>query len=143
MEKLTMKDGSCIFSNTTLDLESRCDGRFFEKAMLTRSNPFQNINLYEYYSTSFCINKTEYYMYIYRSKGCYKNYFSIKIKKDKVIVQRYYKIQDKNRAISSILINALWDINNHFEQKEKVSLNNTQRKNILENIFEYAWLNSI
>ena len=82
-------------------------------------------------------------MYIYRSKGCYKNYFSIKIKKDKVIVQRYYKIQDKNRAISSILINALWDINNHFEQKEKVSLNNTQRKNILENIFEYAWLNSI
>lgn len=40
MEKLITKSGPCIFSKTTLSLEFTCEGKFSEKAMLTRSRPF-------------------------------------------------------------------------------------------------------
>lgn len=138
MNELRHKRGSCIFSTETLALESRVDGQFAERAMLTKKAKVI-IESPLFYSFMAVINNTEYKFSLYKDNVDKGRFEIVVTNEEKLIVNRLYIIKDWNIALTSLLINALWDVNDKLLDVEKCKLDNEQIKCIVENWIEHMW----
>lgn len=141
MRKLETKQSSCILANYTTELRGRIEGQFAKKNMLTHQGK-SSCSFDLYYQFILSISEKSYEFKLFRNKSDkYKFRISISNNND-LAIDREYVVQEKERAFTYILWGALSDIDIQLENKGMDKLNEEQKRDIIENLIEYMWLNS-
>ena len=117
IELIDYKTNSVLVDKYICELDAiSSDGQFCQKAMKTQR--LKRINTKQYYQFKKKMNEQIYIFNIYNNNNS-KDEIEVIInnEQNKMIVGRWYKIQDKKRAFSSLWINLFWDINKQLKKE--------------------------
>ena len=145
MKKLEVKEDSCIFVKNYTELESRADGKFGEKAVLTQQLKGMD-KFYSYFEIE--IDEMNYVLEILKHR-IDKNEFQIRIfrinsnGKYAFILGRRYIIKEEGRAFTNIFVNVLDNINENLSRANEKSLSRQQQIYIIEALIKHMWMHKL